>query len=163
MTSFSCLLLLTVACFIVAQATAARPNPCAVGGDDKSVHCTSDKVCAATSSPGRRSFQCTTLPPGPGCVCPKIYSPVCCRIRQGSRTITITRGNSCTCGCLKGQVLFGGMCRRPPTALVPCTRELDRTCCYVPKFDLTFISNNRCLCTRAARGIIVSDGLCKIR
>ncbi len=144
------------------------PNPCGFNSQgQQALTCKSSKKCAALTFGFYRKPLCIK-PPTSDHVCPLFFDPVCCRIPVADYpkvkiTITQTESNSCFCSIVKGETLFKGSCNQPPKKLVPSTKELNPTCCYVAEFDLTFTAANHCICTKQSGGVKVSDKLCGIK
>eukprot|EP00171_Calliarthron_tuberculosum_P005405 IDg5405t1 len=144
----------------LSAASILLPNPCP---SLRTPFCKKPKVCGATYTFKRKAI-CVRNPPPPACICPKNLDPVCCRdTRIPLYSITLTQANSCLCRCFKGRALFKGKCENPPRKPVPCTKELNPTCCYISRFDLTFVAGNPCGCTKARGGLIVSKKICKLK
>lgn len=146
---------------LLGSCSAYSVNPCPSLRDP---YCNKPEVCAAVGYFTRKAKCVSAPPPNPACICPAVFDPVCCRLREHRprSTINLTKGNSCQCGCLGGKELFKGSCENPPTKAVPCTKELNPTCCYLRQFDVTFVASNPCLCTKARFGKIVSGSICKL-
>ena len=154
---------------VLCLASASTPNPCAFKLDGASaLNCERNTRCAATFGLKRRAF-CTKLPLNPGCYCPKIKMPVCCRVLlRNKATITHTEPNRCICECRRGKVLFDGECDKPPKAfstseVARCPRSFSPSCCYLPKFDLTFTVSNVCFCEGVFNGRLVDQFICGIK
>ena len=148
---------------VICLTSAINPNPCAFQlGGESVIPCAKRTPCAATFGRKRRAF-CAWLPPGPGCICPKILKPVCCRIPLGMKaTFTLTKDNSCICECFKGRVLFDGECDKPPSKPAACPRTFIPTCCYIRIFDLTITAANPCICEKRFGGVFAKPSICRI-
>ncbi len=142
-----------------------KPNPCGFKlNGDLAKKCPAQKFCAATVIGNPRQAFCSKLPVNPSCVCIALFDPVCCAVNLGGfATITRTAGNSCECGCLRGRELFKGECHKPPRSKIFCNKALFPTCCYAPKFDLTYTAGNVCECTKQAFGVVVDRKLCGLK
>lgn len=164
MTSISQILVFAVAVTLaVALPTWNKPNPCGFTTEGKPAKsCEDGQTCGAFTNAHYRKAICVKQPTSDR-VCPLNFDPVCCKILHNrSTTITQTKGNSCQCSIVRGQSLFKGKCSRPPLKSVACTKELNWTCCYIARFDLTFTAGNPCMCTEQAGGSEVPDNLCGI-
>ncbi len=139
------------------------PNPCVISGTP-GLKCEKTEQCAATGVSLREAF-CTKLPRDPLCACLAEDKPVCCEapVESGKATVIYTENNDSCCNCVKGRVLFEGKCANPPKKIAICGSEINLTCCYVPKFDLTYIELSGCQCTEKAGGDILDRKVCGIQ
>lgn len=158
----ACLFLVFLSFFLIeTSASLVQPNPCAFGYDGNPSRCARDQDCVVENTRDKRVFSCRARL-SQSCFCPLIFEPVCCRVSERESSITRTVENSCSCGCLKnGYVLFDSSCSEPPMKPVLCDKAFARTCCYLGKFDLTFMASNPCTCSKASDGITVDKSVCE--
>lgn len=162
---------LVFALSLVSFSFAYIPNPCGFsrGVNFRPAGClTEAKSFCASTVPfyGKRYRYCMALRnPSPPRICTAQFKPVCCTVKQ-NRYIsqTFTSSNACSCDAYNNsRVLFDGECTRPPTRSAVCGKNLNPTCCYIDKFDLTYTAANRCICKKAAGGVILQKSFCKLK
>jgi hypothetical protein len=89
------------------------------------------------------------------CPCPKIFNPVCCKLKSG---ITQSVSNRCLCTCKgNGAVIGRGKCT--PIGDCICTTEYKPVCCSVGGGS-PFTASNSCSCTCQGKGNIEANGPC---
>ncbi len=137
-------------------------NPCPIRySEDSPTKCRPPLLCGVINSEST-CVQKPNYPPWPICKCTYHWDPVCCRFRAGAAaTVTATEPNRCLCACLKGKLVFKGLCKAPPSGSGPCPLIIMPVCCYIEKFDLTYTATNSCWC-KEANGEKIIDGICPV-